>query len=184
MVEYYLADVQNQTHKRSLSINKAAMAAVTADNKKKNKPDCRNWLNKGQCARKDNNCSYDHDPQRLAEARREMGGGRSRSKSRGPGGQKGDGKNKKGGKGGGVYGVQDAWSQDRLHLGAWSQDNRSGGHSQPQAKAVVCQQFIAGTCFLGKSCTFSHSEKRIGALYNAFKAGATVAATRSGASPQ
>ena len=60
MVEYYLADVQNQTHKRSLSISKAAMAAVTADNKKKNKLDCRNWLNKGQCARKDNNCPCDH----------------------------------------------------------------------------------------------------------------------------
>ena len=64
MVEYYLADIQNQTHKKNLSANTSGLAAFLANMKKNNKPDCRNWFNKGRCARKDNDCPYDHDPEK------------------------------------------------------------------------------------------------------------------------
>ena len=35
MVEYYLADAQNQTHKKSLAMNKSGLAALTTERKEK-----------------------------------------------------------------------------------------------------------------------------------------------------
>ena len=69
-------------------MSKAGMAAVQADNKKKNKADCRNWTNKGQCAKKDNSCPFEHNPDKKG-----IGKGESRGRSPTP---KGGGKGSKG----------------------------------------------------------------------------------------
>ena len=88
MIEYHLADVQHQAHKKNLAMSKPGMAAVQADNKKKNKADCRNWMSKGQCAKKDNSCPFEHNPDKKG-----IGKGESRGRSPTP---KGGGKEKKG----------------------------------------------------------------------------------------
>ena len=87
MIEYHLADVQHQAHKKNLAMSKPGMAAVQADNKKKNKADCRNWMSKGQCAKKDNSCPFEHNPDKKG-----IGKGESRGRSPTP---KGGGKGKK-----------------------------------------------------------------------------------------
>ena len=43
LVEFFLADIQNQNHIKSLTTPQAAMPAVKPDSPNQNMPDCRNW---------------------------------------------------------------------------------------------------------------------------------------------
>ena len=62
LVNFFLADIQSQNHIKSLSSPQAAMPAVRPHLPKQNPSDCKNWLKKGKCPKKDSSCPFAHDP--------------------------------------------------------------------------------------------------------------------------
>ena len=63
LVNFFLADIQSQSHIRSLTLPQAAMPAVKPDAPKPKVPDCLNWM-KGKCAKTDRSCAFAHDPEK------------------------------------------------------------------------------------------------------------------------
>ena len=62
LVNFFLADIQSQNHIKNLTLPQAAMPAVKPDPPKQNPADCKNWLKKGKCSKKDSSCPFVHDP--------------------------------------------------------------------------------------------------------------------------
>ena len=66
LVSFFLADVQSQNHIKSLSLPQPALPAVKPDTPKQKREDCKPWLRKGKCPKKDGSCPFVHDPAKLS----------------------------------------------------------------------------------------------------------------------
>ena len=77
LLNFFLADIQSQSHTRSLTLPQAAMPAVKPDAPKPKVPDCLNWMKKGKCAKKDSSCAFAHDPEKHGIQKKKTERGRS-----------------------------------------------------------------------------------------------------------
>ena len=143
LLSFFLADLQNQSHIRSLTLPQAAMPAVKPDAPKPKVPDCLNWMKKGKCAKKDSSCAFAHDPAKSGIQKKKTERGRSPTPSPGKG-RGGKGKNRKG-------------SQSPKSDASPSKKSSRGASPSNKSKQASCKDWkVSGTCKWGEKCKYWH----------------------------
>ena len=141
LVDYFLADVQNQNHMKSLQTPQAAMPAVKPDSTNQNMPDCKNWKKQGKCAKKESGCPFAHDPDRKGITKK---GKQERGRSPTPAPEKGKGEKGKSQKN----------SQSSRPDTSPPPKNEKGSNPSGNSKKEPCKEWKAkGTCRRGENAT-------------------------------
>ena len=115
------------------------MPAVKPDPPKQRPEDCKNWLKKGKCPKKDSSCPFVHDPAKCGTFKKKKKEERGRSPTPTPSKGKGRGR---GGKG------------PRSPRSDTSPSNKSARGTSPSGKQkqVCCKEWKAsGTCKYGEN---------------------------------